>query len=97
MRFRQAGRSAELPYESKNHNLALRAKATPPATWSQARTIVVRAFERLRANDSTDAVTVSGWHCHYLPQLSTGLFNDLHCVKGNLVVDVYIGDPNKPS
>src|SRR3954453_20707144 len=38
----------KLPYESKNHNLALRAKAPPPATCSQARTIVVKAFERLR-------------------------------------------------
>ena len=27
----------------------------------------------------------------------TGLFNDLRCVKGNLVVDGYIGDPNKPT
>ena len=87
----------KLPYESKNHNLALRSKATPPATCSQARTIVVKAFERLRASDSAKAVTVSGWRCEYLPQFSTPLFNDLHCVKGNLVVDGYIGDPDKPS
>lgn len=87
----------KLPYESRNHNVVLRSKATPPATCSQARTIVVKAFERLRADDSAKVTTVSGWRCEYLPQFSTPLFNDLHCVKGNLIVDGYIGDPNKPT
>ena len=87
----------KLPYESPKHDLALRSKATPPATCAQARTIVLKAFERMRQPGSPDVVTISGWQCRYLDQRYAPLFNDLHCTKGALVVDGYIGYPNKPS
>jgi hypothetical protein len=86
-----------LPYESREHNLALRAKATPPATCTQARTVVAQAFERLKATDSTGPVTVSGWRCKYSDDLYHPIFDDLHCTKGALIVDGYAGSPNKPS
>ena len=86
-----------LPYETPDHSLALRAKATPPATCSQARTIVSKAFERLKAADSLGPTTVSGWQCRYSDSINQPLFSDLHCTKGALVVDGYVGDRNKAS
>lgn len=86
-----------LPYESRDHSLALRAKATPPATCAQARTIVSQAFERLKATDSSGPVTVSGWRCEYSDDIYHPIFDDLHCTKGSLIVDGYAGYANKPT
>jgi hypothetical protein len=86
-----------LPYESRNHNLALRAKATPPATCSQARTIVSQAFAKLKASDSSGPVTVSGWRCQYSDDIYQPILFDLHCTKGALVVDGYAGSVDHPT